>query len=134
MNNNTTVPTPKHGDKQTTSDGNYLVCIHEPGNQKKFFYMTPAGVYKPNPFSIRNKQFLNKSEWNWLYGKTQKVEALTETELAVAEDLFHYIRQDVTTEWDIKDVRKSMQILASQASSSGGSIRGLSNLAERFAN
>lgn len=133
MNNNSSIPTPRHGDKQTTLDGNFLVCVHAPGSQRKFFYVTPEGIYKPHPFTVRNKQFLTKTEWNYLYTHTQKVERLTDNELVMVEELVPYIVQDVTQEWDLKKIKEGINKIKEQPkNNSFGSIPGFANILQSF--
>lgn len=129
------VPTPKHGDKQTTIANNMLVCMHQPGKPRKFFYMSPDGKYKPHVFTVKNRQFLNKTEWDFLFSKTQKVEVMTPEELALAEELFGYIIQNVTSEWSIADIKKGTKVIADQSKTSANctSIRGLDKVANLFA-
>ncbi len=135
MNNAPTMPTPMHGDKQTTDKGNLLVCIQLRGQQKKFFYMTPDGKYRPHPFSIKNKQFLNNAEWKFMYNLTQKSEQMTPAELAIAEELYAYINQDVTACWDVEEIKKGLSSLADDSVRKNGlaSARGFANIAKLFA-
>ncbi len=135
MENNTY--SPQHGDYQTTLEGNMLICLKKNGPGKFFFYMTKDGDYCICKYTQNTGLLPNKTEWNFLFSKTQKVSRLSEDLLTIAEDLIAYIVQDPKYPWKISDVRKAMSELAvmaeTQSGSSFASIKGFSNLASCFA-
>lgn len=126
---------PSHGFKQTTDKGNLLVCI-ETSIRLLIFYITPDGKYLPGNYTKNTGSFLNRTEWNFLGDKTEKVEKMTDLEIQYALALVPCIIEDRFYPWTFEEASDRnlnvLNLLTERSNTALGELPAFTKLKQLF--